>query len=111
MKVNTRHSVYLLIILVVALYAMHEWRLYLDREYSQDEDGLPVYTQCEKVYVGKTPFACQPGDLIFIDAEVADKYCTDKVFSRTEDSVYCIYNGIRDDRERKAPLFKRRIEN
>ena len=102
---NVQRSTYILLaMLSVALLLTYLW----GRTLFEEPDEAQRYYQCEKVYVGKIPFACQPGDAILVDADVADKYCTEEVFSRTEDSVYCIYNGIRDDRERKAPLFRRR---
>ncbi len=57
----------------------------------------PKYTQCENVYVRKSPHPCNAGDLIYIDADVAKKYCTRNIIARFEDSVYCQYNGFRDD--------------
>lgn len=57
----------------------------------------PKYVQCENVYVRKSPHPCNAGDLIYIDSDVAQKYCTDNIIARFEDSVYCQYNGFRDD--------------
>lgn len=99
----SKYALYLALLLSAGLFAMYQWRGYLF------EPALPEikeYTQCEKVFVGKMPWACQPGDLIFVDADVAEKYCTEEVFSRSEDTVYCVYNGHRDDRERQTPPFK-----
>lgn len=57
----------------------------------------PLYTQCASVYVRKSPHPCNAGDLIYIDADVADKYCTSNVIARFDDSVYCQYSGFRED--------------
>lgn len=103
MTAKTKYTIYIILVFLSGLYAMYEWRGYFQ---AANSDDLPVYSQCEKVYVKKTPFGCQPGDLIFVDADVADKYCTDEVFSRSKKGVYCVYNGKRDDRERKTPLFQ-----
>jgi hypothetical protein len=84
---------------------MYQWRLYLSGETPSDD--LPEYSQCEKVFVGKVPYVCNAGELIYIDADVADKYCTEQVFTRTKDSVYCIYNGERPDRKNKLKKFKK----
>ncbi|NVK23742.1 MAG: hypothetical protein HWE10_02335 [Gammaproteobacteria bacterium] len=101
---NTPRSTYILLTVLAITLA---WIYFWGRDYLASlDEGDPVYRQCDKVYVGKVPFACQPGDLIMVDADVADKYCTDKVFTKSEQGVYCIYNGIRDDRERKTPLFR-----
>jgi hypothetical protein len=106
LRTTTKYALYLVALLASALLAVFEWRAHLfDKDPQED---IPRYSQCEKVYVGKRPWACQPGDLIFVDADVADKYCTDEVFSRSDDSVYCVYNGHRDDRERHNPPFKTR---
>lgn len=57
----------------------------------------PLYTQCESVYVRKSPHPCNAGDLIYIDIDVAEKYCTDNIIASFDDSVYCQYNGFRED--------------
>lgn len=104
MKRNSKYALYISFVLATALFAMYEWKV-LIFEPAKKKEAI-VYSQCDKVFVRKTPFACNPGDLIYIDADVADKYCTDKIFSRTETSVYCIYNGKRD-RERTGQLFRK----
>jgi len=104
----SKYALYMALILTLGLFSMYQWRGYLFEPEGKD---APKYSQCEKVYVGKTPWACQPGDAIYVDADVADKYCTDEVFSRTKDSVYCIYNGHRDDRERQISPFKPKLED
>jgi hypothetical protein len=59
----------------------------------------PMYTQCASVYVRKSPHPCNAGDLIYIDSDVAAKYCTSNVIARFDDSVYCQYSGYREDLE------------
>lgn len=100
----SKYALYLALLLISGLMAMYQWQGYLFEPKAAEPK---TYSQCEKVFVGKMPWACQPGDLIFVDADVADKYCTDEVFSRQQDTVYCVYNGKRDDRERHLPLFNR----
>ena len=101
--INIPYTTYILLaFLGAALFVTYLW----GKTLFEVSEETPRYRQCEKVYVGKTPFACQPGDSIFVDADVAEKYCTEHVFSENDESVYCIYNGVRDDRERKAPLFR-----
>ena len=104
----SKYALFLAIILTAGLFIMYQWRGYL---FEPPMGEIKEYSQCEKVYVGKNPWACQPGDLIYVDAEVADKYCTEDVFSRTKDAVYCIYNGHRDDRERTMPVFQKRFKD
>lgn len=57
----------------------------------------PQYSRCASVYVRKSPHPCNAGDLIYIDIDVANRYCTKNVIARFDDSVYCQYNGFRDD--------------
>ena len=104
----SKYALYMALLLAAGLLAMYQWRGYLFEPFAGQENK--VYSQCEKVFVGKNPWACQPGDLIFIDADVADKYCTEEVFSRSEEQVYCVYNGKRDDRERQMPIFNSRLK-
>lgn len=104
----SKYALYMALLLTAGLFAMYQWQGHL---FTPKHDEMPVYRQCEKVFVGKMPWACQPGDLIFVDAQVSDKYCTEKVFSRSEETVYCVYNGKRDDRERQMPIFQRRFED
>lgn len=99
----SKYALYMALVLASALFAMYQWRGYL---FEPKIEAPKQYSQCEKVFVGKNPWACQPGDLIFVDAEVADKYCTEEVITRDENTVYCVYNGKRDDRERTMPVFK-----
>ena len=100
---SVQRSTYVLLLLLTAILAVaYSW----GRTLYNAEDEARIPRQCDSVYVGKIPFACQPGDLIFVDADVADKYCTEEVFTKTETAVYCIYNGERDDRERDPSLFR-----
>lgn len=57
----------------------------------------PQYTQCASVYVRKSPHPCNAGDLIYIDRDVAEVYCTDNIIADFGDAVYCQYNGFRED--------------
>ncbi|WP_303521191.1 hypothetical protein [Psychrosphaera sp. 1_MG-2023] len=57
----------------------------------------PQYTRCASVYVRKSPHPCNAGDLIYIDSDVAHKYCTSNVIAKFDDSVYCQYSGFRED--------------
>lgn len=104
----SKYALYMALLLTAGLFAMYQWQGYL---FEPEKGETEVYSQCEKVFVGKTPWACNPGDLIFVDAEVADKYCTEDVFKRTDEHVYCIYNGKRDDRERQMPIFQNRLRD
>ena len=90
-----KSTLYLLLILVASLLAIYQWYSYF--EAPKKETFRHIYKQCEKVYVQNTPHACTAGDLIFVNRAVAHKYCTKKVFAEFEDSVYCVYNGYRDD--------------
>lgn len=108
MQKSTKFTLYIVAVLTAALIAMYQWGSYLLGGMSSDD--IPEYNQCEKVFVGKIPYVCNPGELIYIDAEVADKYCTDEIFVKTNNSVYCIYNGERPDRDRTIKMFNKRTE-
>ncbi|MBU2916956.1 MAG: hypothetical protein ACJAZB_001305 [Psychrosphaera sp.] len=108
MKKNTKSTLYILALLTAALIAMYEWSSYLSKDVSYDD--LPEFNQCEKVFVGKIPYACNQGELIYVDEDVADEFCTDKVFVRANGSVYCEYNGNRPDRTRPIKQFNTRNE-
>lgn len=82
-------------LMLLAGVAVYFWEVTVN-DFSPGE-YKPKYVQCENVYVRKSPHPCNAGDLIYIDLDVADKYCTDNVIARFEDSVYCQYNGFRDD--------------
>ena len=99
---------YIVALLTAALLAMYQWGSYLVGSISNED--TPEFNQCEKVFVGKIPYVCKPGELIYIDADVAEEFCTDEVFVRTDKSVYCVYNGNRPDRERTIKKFKKRTD-
>lgn len=103
---TNKFAIYITLLLGSALLALNEWSMYLDKK--EKRNAPQVYEQCANPYVMRTPHACNEGELIFVDASVADKYCTDVVFARTEQNVYCVYNGKRDDRDRQIKRFKRR---
>ena len=98
-----RSSFVLVVFLIFILAIAYSWGRTL---YNAKNDDHRVPRQCESVYVGKVPYACQPGELIYVDADVAGKYCTEEVFAQSDNAVYCIYNGERDDRERQPSLFR-----
>lgn len=79
----------------LAMIAMNYWEV--TKVSFERSDYKPKYSQCENVYVRKSPHPCNAGDLIYIDADVADKYCGRNIIGRFGDSVYCQYNGYRDD--------------
>lgn len=110
MHKNQKVAWYLIALLLAAFLAMYQWRHKIS--YFSQQDNTPVFNQCENVYVKKTPFGCKKGELIYIDVDVADKYCTDQVFVRNKKAVYCEYNGNRDDRDDDAPMqFTPRSDN
>lgn len=80
---------------VLGVLAVYFWEVSVN-DFSPNEYE-PKYVQCENVYVRKTPHPCNIGDLIYIDTDVAKKYCTDNVIAQFGDSTYCQYNGFRDD--------------
>ncbi|GAB2991289.1 hypothetical protein [Psychrosphaera aestuarii] len=84
-----------IIAFAVAVAVVYLWEVKVNDFSTKNYE--PKYTQCENVYVRKSPHPCNAGDLIYIDADVADKYCTDNIIARFEDSVYCQYNGFRED--------------
>jgi len=106
MQKSTKITLYIIAVLAAALIAMYQWGSYLVGGMSNED--IPEFNQCEKVFVGKVPYVCNPGELIYIDAEVADEFCTDQIFVRTDNSVYCIYNGNRPDRTRTINKFNTR---
>jgi len=85
----------IIIFFVVAIIAIYQWERVANEW--DPEAYTPEYTQCASVYVRKSPHPCNAGDLIYIDSDVAEKYCTDNVIARFEGSVYCQYNGFRED--------------
>ena len=106
---STKTTLYIIAVLTAALIAMYQWGSYLVGGMSNEE--IPEFNQCDKVFVGKIPYVCNPGELIYIDAEVADQFCTEQVFVRTDKSVYCIYNGERPDRDTPVKRFTKRTDN
>lgn len=104
----SKYALYLALVLASGLFAMYQWQGYL---FEPKVERPKQYNQCDKVFVGKNPWACQPGELIFVDAEVADKYCTEEVITRNDETVYCVYNGKRDDRERRVPPFQKSFKD
>jgi hypothetical protein len=106
MKKVSKPVIYIIAALSIALVVMYLWRSSLTEPVLTDYQ--PEFNQCEKVYVGKIPYVCNPGELIYIDAEVAEEFCTDEVFVKTEDHIYCVYNGVRPDRTRTIKKFNTR---
>lgn len=109
MNRSIKYILSIVLIVPAIMLAAYFWQVSVDASPSQDD--YPIYDQCEKVFVGKTPHVCYPGELIYIDAEVAEQYCTDEVFVRTKSHVYCVYNGHRPDRTRTIKKFKKREIN
>ena len=90
-----KYVLYIVFWFVVAIIAIYQWERVAND--FNPKAYTPKYTQCASVYVRKSPHPCNAGDLIYIDKDVADKYCTDNIIATFEDSVYCQYNGFRED--------------
>jgi len=103
MNRSKKPVIYILAALSIALIVMYLWRSSLADKKITDYE--PEFNQCEKVYVGKIPYVCNPGELIYIDAEVAEEFCTDEIFVKTEEHIYCVYNGERPDRTKTIKKF------
>jgi len=86
---------YILVLFVIAIIAIYQYERIANQW--DPKAYAPKYTQCASVYVRKSPHPCTAGDLIYIDIDVADKYCTRNIIAKFDDSVYCQYNGFRDD--------------
>jgi hypothetical protein len=81
----------------VAVSAIYQWAWYFDDDVNPDKT-IPQYSRCESgLYVKKSPHPCNRGDLIYIDRDVAHKYCDANIIVEYDDAVYCQYNGYRDD--------------
>ena len=90
-----KYLFFIIVSFIVAVIAIYQWERIAHNW--EPQAYVPKYTQCASVYVRKSPHPCTAGDLIYIDIDVAEKYCTDNVIAKFDDSVYCQYNGFRDD--------------
>lgn len=87
--------IYICLFFVFAVIAIFQYERLTNNW--QPKADIPTYSRCASVYVRKSPHPCNAGDLIYIDKDVAKKYCTSNIIATFEDSVYCQYSGYRDD--------------
>lgn len=88
---------FIIVAFVIIVSAIYTWAWHYDDDVNPDV-YVPQYTRCESgLYVRKSPHPCNIGDLIYIDKDVAHKYCNDNRIAEFDDAVYCQYNGFRED--------------
>lgn len=98
----------IILVFIVAVSAIYHWAWHFDEDVNPDM-VIPEYKRCESgLYVRKNPHPCERGDLIYVDRDVADKYCGENVIVEYDDAVYCQYNGFRED---LAELTKQTVED
>lgn len=103
-----KQVVSIIIFFVIFVSAVYRWAWHFDEDVNP-EMAMPEYKRCESgLYVRKNPHPCEKGDLIYVDREVAGKYCGSNVIVEYDDAVYCQYNGYRED---LAELTRQTVED